>query len=371
VSSIDGRKSILLLTLNEHTKQAECFEINGTTGTYTSIFQNDTAYSYPVQFLNDISTDQRTIVFVAEKANRTPNIYASSDHGRDLRQLTDMNPELDRVSYGRGSLIEWGSVEGEVMQGAVLLPPDYQKGKRYPLIVYQYPHASLSDSLNQYDCGLSEPGDYMHLLSTRGYVVLFADSSSGPRTPMADIANSVLPGINKLIALGIADPDRLGVMGHSYGGYGVLSLLVQTRRFKAAVAKAPGSIDRIFQYGNMSRDGSSIYVLINEAQMGGTPWERRDRYIENSPFFYLDRVQTPLLIIQGTNDPATPDRESDELFVALRRLGKEVEYAKYEGEGHVLGRYADEVDYLNRMILWFDKYLKDGPALKSPAPPEQ
>jgi len=188
---------------------------------------------------------------------------------------------------------------------------------------------------------------------------------------MADIANSVLPGINKLIALGIADPDRLGVMGHSYGGYGVLSLLVQTRRFKAAVAKAPGSIDRIFQYGNMSRDGSSIYVLINEAQMGGTPWERRDRYIENSPFFYLDRVQTPLLIIQGTNDPATPDRESDELFVALRRLGKEVEYAKYEGEGHVLGRYADEVDYLNRMILWFDKYLKDGPALKSPAPPEQ
>jgi dipeptidyl aminopeptidase/acylaminoacyl peptidase len=133
---------------------------------------------------------------------------------------------------------------------------------------------------------------------------------------------------------------------------------VQTQRFKAAVAMAPANIDRIFQYSNLRSDGSSISVLVDEGQLGGTPWERRDRYIENSPIFYLDRVETPLLIVQGTRDTAVPDRESDMIFVGLRRLGKEVEYAKYEHEGHLINGYANQVDYLNRIIDWFGGYLK-------------
>ena len=184
---------------------------------------------------------------------------------------------------------------------------------------------------------------------------------------MTDLGKSILPGVDKLIELGIADPDRLGVMGHSYGGYGVLSLLVHTQRFKAAVTLAPGYVDRITHYGNLWSDGSSIYTIQLEAELGGTPWERREKYIENSPIFYLDKVQTPLLIIQGTRDPAAPELTSDGLFVGLRRLGKKVEYAKYEGEGHVIQGYANQVDYLNRIIAWFDKYLKGATRPEPPA----
>ncbi|MGC2370731.1 MAG: prolyl oligopeptidase family serine peptidase, partial [Candidatus Sulfotelmatobacter sp.] len=94
--------------------------------------------------------------------------------------------------------------------------------------------------------------------------------------------------------------------------------------------------------------------------MGGTPWEFRDRYIENSPIFYFDRVDTPLLIIHGSSDDAVESFLGDEVFVALRRLGKQVEYAKYAGEGHdpAAWRYSNQVDFSNRIIDWFDKWLR-------------
>jgi dipeptidyl aminopeptidase/acylaminoacyl peptidase len=94
--------------------------------------------------------------------------------------------------------------------------------------------------------------------------------------------------------------------------------------------------------------------------MGGTPWEYRNRYIENSPFYYLDHVETPLLLIHGSEDPAVPSILSDQTFVGLRRLGKEVEYARYEGEGHNESGwgYANQLDYINRVIAWFDDHLK-------------
>src|SRR5712692_9678839 len=101
--------------------------------------------------------------------------------------------------------------------------------------------------------------------------------------------------------MGIADPNQLGIMGHSYGGYSTLALIVQTNRFKAALA-ADGMGDLISAYGQMSPEGTTYGIGVIEAGqglMGGTPWQFRDRYIENSPSFYLDRVETPLMIVHG------------------------------------------------------------------------
>ena len=112
---------------------------------------------------------------------------------------------------------------------------------------------------------------------------------------MADLLKTVIPGVDRVVELGIADPDRLGVMGHSYGGYSTLSLIVQTTRFKAAVDSA-GPADLISVYGQMDKTGSSGAIGWSETGQGGmvgTPWQFRDRYIENSPIFYLDRWNTP------------------------------------------------------------------------------
>jgi len=198
------------------------------------------------------------------------------------------------------------------------------------------------------------------VLATRGYAVLYPDTPIHPGTIMQDISKTVLPGVNKLIELGIADPDRLGVTGQSLGGYGTLSLIVQTNRFKAALMDA-GLGNLTSSYGEMGKDGSSYAIGIwenNSRIQLGTPWTSRDRYIENSPVFYLDRVETPLLITHGSEDFAVAPFLAEEIFVDLRRLGKTVVYVKYEGEGHGLENYQNQLDFIERMINWFDKYLK-------------
>ena len=118
--------------------------------------------------------------------------------------------------------------------------------------------------------------------------------------------------------------------------------------------------DLFSSYGEMSEDGMARSASLAEKgqlRMGGTPWEYRDRYFENSPFFYLDRVETPLLITHGTSDTAVPVFLGDQIFVALRRLGKEVTYVKYKGELHLFKSYANQVDALNRTLDWFESHL--------------
>jgi dipeptidyl aminopeptidase/acylaminoacyl peptidase len=180
---------------------------------------------------------------------------------------------------------------------------------------------------------------------------------------MPDLAKTVLPGVNKVITMGIADPDRIGLMGISYGGYSTVALLSQTRRFKAAIEVA-GFADLIGAYGAMDRDGTAYLASVLEkgqGRMGATPWQAWGKYTENSPVRHFDNIRTPLLMIHGAEDQAVASFLADQIFVGLRRLGQAVEYAKYMAEGHspTDWSYADQIDCYKRMIAWFDTYLNN------------
>lgn len=180
-----------------------------------------------------------------------------------------------------------------------------------------------------------------------------------PNRVMKDLLHTVMPGVNKAIELGIADPDLLAVMGQSYGSYCVLALITQTNRFKAAVATAVVDANLTSSYLFVNRDGTAGslgYFEEGQGGMGGTLWQYRDRFIENSPLFYFDRVQTPLLMGHGTKD-STPLSYPDHIFVALRRLGKEVEYRQYEGEDHVISRKANVIDFWQRRLDFLAEHL--------------
>lgn len=178
---------------------------------------------------------------------------------------------------------------------------------------------------------------------------------------MLDLVKTVLPGVNKLVEMGIADPDRLAVIGQSNGGYSVLGLIVQTQRFRVAI-DIDGAGDLIANYGQMDESGASFGTSLEHGQnaMGGSLWEFRQRFVENSPVFYLDRVGTPLLIVHGGSDTTVAPFLGEEVFVDLRRLGKEVEYARYEGEGHspLYWSYANQGDLCHRMIAWLGSHLQ-------------
>lgn len=177
---------------------------------------------------------------------------------------------------------------------------------------------------------------------------------------MADHARAVLPGIERLIALGIADPGRIGVTGHSYGGYGTLALLVQSDRFAAAVASA-AQADLVANYGRIAADGSSRtrWSERGQGRMGATLWEAPERYRENSPILLLDRVTAPLLLLHGGDDPTVPVWLAEGIFSGLRRLDRPVALARYAGEGHWSGDWSvpHQIDCWSQLLAWFDRYM--------------
>jgi dipeptidyl aminopeptidase/acylaminoacyl peptidase len=301
------------------------------------------------------------VAYVVEDALHPPDIHVAGGEAMRSRKITQVAPALSNRAFGRGEAIEWRSTDGVTQRGALIYPAGYESGKSYPLIVKVYGGSEISNDLNRFGYAIA-PFENLQIFATRGYAILIADSKVNVGTPMVDLMKTVMPGINKVIEMGVADADRIGVTGHSYGGYSTLSLIVQSPRFKAAVMRA-GSGDIFGGYGHLAPDGTNYglaWAESGQGRMGGHPWEYRERYIENSPVFYLDRVRTPLLIIHGSGDDAVPAFLADQVFTGLRRLGKSVTYLRYEGEGHWEGTwsYANQLDALQRVIAWFDRHLK-------------
>lgn len=359
--STDGGKSIVARTLHRTTKQAGFARIDLASGAITPALEQDVrhgGYSVPMV----LSPDRRTLAFVSENSTSPAEWWVVSADLTSPRQASRVAPaEFSERAWGTARVIEWRTLDGDTLHGALLYPVGYEEGKRYPLIVKVYGGSALSDSRNRFGLG-NAPVDNAQLYATRGYAVLLADSRLHIGSPMIDLLKSVIPGIDRTIDIGVADPDRIGVTGHSYGGYSTISLITQSPRFAAAVMSA-GLGNLVSGYGQLAPDGTN-YLLpwaeTGQGRMGGTPWEHRSRYIENSPSFYLDRVRTPLLIVHGSEDTAVAPFLAEEIFVGLRRLGQTVTYAIYDGEDHWPGTwsYLNQVDVVNRTIQWFDRFLK-------------
>jgi dipeptidyl aminopeptidase/acylaminoacyl peptidase len=364
--TVDNGRATVVVTHNDLGKEDGFYKIDLENGSIEKLLEHGQCYTcVNVESQYVVAGDGRHLGYFAEDAQHDPDLWFNDSEFKSPRRLTNLNPQFDNYSMGAARLVSWLSDDGERLQGALLLPVDYQEGKRYPLVVFVYGGVSLSNNFDHF--GLVFIGPFnLQLLATRGYAVFLPDAPQHLGTPMLDLAKTVLPGVSEVIELGIADPDQLGVMGQSYGAYSTLSLIVQTKRFKAAMV-ADGYADNLASYGTMNEDGTAYQTAIEEqgqGLMGGTPWQFRERYIENSPMYYLDRVETPLLMFHGANDTTVAPFLGDEVFVGLRRLGKTVEYVKYGGEDHspLYWSYANQVDFCNRMITWFGRYLKTNSA---------
>ena len=310
------------------------------------------------------------LFYAAEDAQRPEDLWVAEGRFASPKRLTDLNPGISAVPMGQMRVIAWTGADGRTYSGPLVLPSDYQPGKRYPLAVHVYPYEPAVDANKFGSTEASNEFVNLQLLATRGYAVLFSGATLRPddREPMRSVANAVLPGVDKVIAMGVADPERVGVFGQSAGAYSTLALIVQSNRFKAAVAQSgPGNL--LSLYGDLRESGYSHGLALDENtfRMPDHPWKARDQYIRNSPWFFLDRVETPLLLIHGMEDSAAIVTQANEIFVGLRRLGKRVDYARYAGEGHIFASYANRLDAGRRFLDWFERYLQpaqfkpDGP----------
>lgn len=351
---------IVVRTKNQRAATEGIGSISGTRDVLQPVYEQKASLSQHVH----ADATNNTLVFSEQRADAAAQLWLLTLGNDQRRVLTKFNQHLGQYRLGKSRMVAWRGIDGKELHGALLLPSAPASDRRYPLIVQVYGGSDSSRDVNTFglagDDAFVLPYNNLQLFATRGYAVLSADTEARPGRPMSDIAGSLLAGVDAVIEQGVADPERLGIIGHSYGGYSVLSVLVQSQRFKAAIVSA-GFSNLIESYSNLWPDGTGPRISWAEegqGRMGGSLWDHRERYVENSPLFFADRISTPVLLLHGTDDNIVRLHEADAIFLSLRRLGKVVQYVQYVGEGHNVAGSDHIPDRANRAIDWFDRYLK-------------
>ena len=306
--------------------------------------------------------DADVIMLTATTFNDPPDLQTTDFSFEELRRVSYANPQKAGMNWGTGELVPYRNMDGVELQSAVYKPENFDPRKKYPLMVYIYER--LSQNVNNFVRPAPGTSVNMAYYVSNGYIVITPDIVYTTGHPGQSALKCVLPAVQSIVDKGFIDRDRIGIQGHSWGGYQIAYMLTQTNVFRAAEAGAP-VVDMISAYDGI-RWGTGLPRQFQyektQSRIGGTPWEYPLRFIENSSIFMADRVTTPLLILQNDGDDAVPWYQGIEMFLALRRLGKEVYLFDYNGEPHGLRKRSAQKDYTVRMQQYFDHYLKGTPA---------
>ncbi len=323
-----------------------------------SLVMGDVRYGTPRK-----AKDADALLWTRESFVEFPDLWVSDTSFSGARKLSDANPQQAEYRWGTAELVSWTSNDGVPLEGILIKPDGFDPSRRYPMMVYLYER--LSDALHQYQPPVPNRASIRHpFYASRGYLVFVPDIPYEIGYPGESALDAVVPGVLSLIERGFVDNARIGVQGHSWGGYQIAYMITKTNLFAAAEAGAPVS-NMTSAYGGIRwQTGMSRMFQYERTQsrIGGTLWEARDRYIHNSPVFFADKIETPLLMLHNDEDGAVPWYQGIEMFVAMRRLGKPVFMLNYNGEAHGLTREVNRADWAIRMQQFFDHYLLDAPA---------
>jgi len=302
------------------------------------------------------------ILFSKESFNLYPDLYLTDTKFQKTKKLTNYQNQLNNYYWGNAELIDWLSIDGIPLQGIVIKPENYDQQKKYPVIIYYY--EIFSDRLHNFQEMVVNHRPNLALYTSNDYVVFLPDVKYEIGRPGYSATKCIVPGVHKLIEMGIADPKAIGLHGHSWSGYQTAFVITQTDIFACAIAVAPVSNMTSAYSGIRLGTGLARQFQYEKQQsrIGGSLWEFPERYIENSPVFFADKIKTPLLIQHGDDDEAVPWYQGIELYLAMRRLNKDCIFLQYRGEPHHLKIYSNKLDYSIRMKEYFDHYLKKIPA---------
>lgn len=290
-----------------------------------------------------------------------PNLYFTKDF-KNFVPLSDVHPHRD-YNWLTSELINWQHADGTRAQGVLYKPENFDPQKKYPVIFYFY--EKLSHRLHQFmHPELSSGSIDIPWYVSNGYLVVTPDISYTAGNPGESALNAVSACARSLIQMPWVDSMRMGLQGHSFGGYQVNYLVSHTNLFAAAQESA-GASDFISYYNGFYREHSAqFYFEHGQGRLGYTLWEKPELYINNSPVFKANEVQTPLLIMHNERDGEVPFQQGIEWFTALRRLGKKVWMLQYDREHHSIDQRKNKRDFTIRVGQFFDHYLKGAPAPK-------
>ena len=305
--------------------------------------------------------DADRLIFTKESFVEFPDYHISDLSFKKPVRLTDANPQQAEYKWGTKVLIDYTNSKGEKLQGTLTLPPDYEEGKKYPMVVYFY--EKMSNRHHRYYMPTYDDRPHGSTYASNGYLFFMPDNVYEEGRPGTSALDCITSATQKVIDLGYADPDRIGLQGHSWGGYQSSFILTQTDMFKCVVTGAPPTdIESFYNniYGNTGTNHVGI-MEIGQVRMGRgvTPWSHREIYQRENPMFHAPNIKVPFMILHGTADGAVDWTQGLEFYNATRRLGKEVIFLSYPGEPHHLRREANQKDFQIRMKQYFDHYLMD------------
>ncbi|UCF39154.1 MAG: S9 family peptidase, partial [Acidobacteriota bacterium] len=291
-------------------------------------------------------------VFIASSPLEPEEVFFY-EPGSDVRRLTGENLELLKgIALAQVEDIHFESRDGTPIEGYVIKPPDFKEGQRYPTLLWIH-GGPVSQFAHAFD-------DRWQTLAGAGFLVVSANprGSSGYGEDFSHAIwaawgqkdyEDVMAAVDHVIELGYSDPDRLGVGGWSYGGILTNYVITQTDRFKAA---SPGASETNY----LACYGTDHYQYEWETELG-LPWENRELYLKLSPLTYVEKIVTPTLILCGEHDWNVPLNQSEQLYQALRRLGRDTQLIVYPGQSHSISVPSYQKDRLERYLRWFGEKL--------------
>lgn len=300
--------------------------------------------------------------FTWQRFDEFPNLWLSGADFASARKVSDANPQQAAYDWGKAELIEYTNGDGKVLPAVLIKPDDFDAAKKYPLMVYIY--ETMAEGLHRYYA--PSPGTNINFprYVSNGYVILMPDIIYETGYPGPCALKCVIPAVEKVLGMGFIDPKRVGIQGHSWGGYEISYMITQTNMF-AAVEAGASVVNMTSAYGGI-RWGSGMSRAFQyektQSRIGAPLWTRVLQFLENSPLFWVERVRTPYLTIHNDEDDAVPWYQGIEFFSALRHLGKEAYMFNFNGEKHGLRERANQKYWTVHLDEFFDHFLLGKPA---------
>ncbi len=307
--------------------------------------------------------DADIFAFRMEGFDDSPDYFVAGPDLADPHQVTETNPFQSDYAWGRVELVDYENEWGRSLQGVLTYPANYDASQSYPMIVYHY--ELLSQGMHQYQ--VPDPTQYYNqqIWSHDGYFVFRPDIVYRDRRPGQSNVETLRPAVAAALAQAPSvDEERVGLIGHSWGGYQTTYFVTQDDLFASAVAGAPlTNLMSMYLSFYWNSGGTDARIFeISQGRMQVPWWEDWDSYEANSPIHHIQNMETPLLMMFGTNDGAVEYNQGVEFYNAARRLGKQMVMLSYDGENHGLAREPNQLDYQHRIMQWFGHYLKGDPA---------
>lgn len=354
---IINNAELLLSSFDEKSKATGFYSLALKTGVLTKLLMSNHSYGGAVK-----AKETNTLLFTRESYTEFPDVWTSTTTFSSPKKITNANPQMKNYLWGSVEMVRWTSLDNIPLQGLLYKPENFDPTKKYPMLVYFYEKSS--DQL--YSHFKPQPSWSIiqrTMCTSNGYLVFVPDIVYKIGLPGESAYNSIMPGVTSLIEKGFVDEKKIGIQGQSWGGYQTAYIITRTNLFKAAGAGA-AVVNMTSAYGGI-RWGSGLSRMFqyekSQSRIGGTLWEKPLYYLENSPLFTADKIQTPVLIMQNDKDDAVPWYQGIEFYMALRRLQKPVWMLVYNEELHNLQKRQNREDYDKRLMQFFDYYLKDAP----------